>query len=52
MNAEELAYAIYLRRCDLDHAQPALAELAWLDPGVRDFWTAEATHILTLLEAS
>jgi hypothetical protein len=48
---ERLARAMWQRRCDLDHAQPALAELAWhTDPGIRAFWIAEAAHVIALLD--
>lgn len=53
MNAAELGRAMFSRRCQLDHCAPGTDLLAWeTDPGIRDFWTAEATFVLTLLEAS
>lgn len=53
MNAEELARRVFLRRCHLDAAEPALAELAWTtDPGLRDFWTAEARFVLEQIEGA
>lgn len=51
MNVEELARRVFMRRCELDAAEPALAELAWTtDPGLRAFWVAEARFVMDLLE--
>ena len=45
MTVHHLARAMYDRRCRLDHADPEEAALMWLaDPGVRDFWVAEAQY--------
>ena len=52
MDAEKLAFAMFMRRCELDELEPVLAEMAWTtDPGVRDFWLAEAEFVLTLVAA-
>ena len=49
MSPEALGYAMFQRRCELDDADAALMELAWLDSGVQDFWIAEAKHVLTVI---
>ena len=46
---ELLARAMFDRRCDLDGAEPALAELAWADADIRRFWLAEAAHVVRVL---
>lgn len=43
---EALARHMFNRRCELDGADWALVELAWIDQDVRDFWLAEADHVL------
>ena len=52
MNAAELGRSMFFRRCrcTLDCA-PGTDILAWeTDPGIRDFWTAEAAYVLGLLK--
>ena len=46
---EALAHAMFERRCELDGAQPELAELAWEDEEVRRFWVAEANYVIEVL---
>ena len=43
---EALARHMFERRCHLDGADLAMVELAWADPNIRAFWTAEADHVL------
>lgn len=45
-----LAWSMFQRRCNLDGADPAMVELAWLDEDVRAFWLAEADAVLGHLE--
>ena len=47
--SDHLAKAMFIRRCELDGAAPALAELAWQDAGIRNFWQEEAEHVLAVL---
>lgn len=42
---ERLARFLFDRQAASYDADPALAELAWLDPGIRGFWIDEATAI-------
>jgi hypothetical protein len=49
MTKEVLAFAMFQRRCELDHADATLVELAWTDRDVRAFWIAEAEHVLAVL---
>lgn len=46
---EALAHAMFERRCELDGAQPELAELAWEDDEIRRFWVAEAAYVVEVL---
>jgi hypothetical protein len=41
---EEVAYRMFIRNV-IDYAEPALAELAWLDPDIRQFWIDQATAV-------
>lgn len=41
---EEVAYRMFLRNV-ADYAEPALAELAWIDPDIRGFWVAQAEAV-------
>jgi hypothetical protein len=50
ISAEDIGHAMYQRRCNLDAADPTLAETRWtIDPGTRAFWTAEAAYVLELV---
>jgi hypothetical protein len=46
---EALARHMFDRRCHLDGADLAMVELAWADPNIQAFWTAEADHVLAFL---
>jgi hypothetical protein len=48
VNVEGVAKAMFERQA-ASYADPALIELAWLDPGIWQFWIDEATAVLTLL---
>lgn len=48
---EKLGRAMFLRRCELDGAEPVMAELAWVDANVRRFWIQEASHVIEVLDA-
>lgn len=41
-----LALSMFQRRSTLDDADPALVQLAWLDPDIRAFWLDEAQAVL------
>jgi hypothetical protein len=43
------AFAMFQRRCEQNSAASALVELAWTDAQVRDFWIAEAEHVLAVV---
>ena len=43
---EALAKHMFNRRCELDGADSALVELAWIDQNIQDFWLAEADSVL------
>jgi hypothetical protein len=44
MILEEVAYRMFLRNV-ADYAEPALAELAWMDPDIRGFWVQQAESV-------
>jgi hypothetical protein len=42
---EELAHRMFIRNV-ADYAEPALAELAWIDPDIRRFWVQQAQDVM------
>jgi hypothetical protein len=42
---EEVAYRMFIRNVG-DYAEPALAELAWIDPDIRSFWVEQAQEVM------
>ena len=44
--AYSLAWSMFHRRCTLDGFEADSVDAAWMDPGVREFWLAEARHVL------
>lgn len=44
-----LARFMFDRQADSYDSDPAMRELAWADPGIRDFWYAEARAVLRFL---
>jgi hypothetical protein len=46
----DLARFMFDRQADSYDSDPALRELAWLDPGIRDFWATEAQVITSFLD--
>ncbi|MFC7362172.1 hypothetical protein [Nocardioides astragali] len=49
-NVEHLARHMFQRQADSYDSDPALVELAWVDPDIRAFWMAEAISVLAYLE--
>ena len=49
-SVEHLARHMFQRQADSYDSDPALVELAWVDPDIRAFWIAEATAVLDYLE--
>ena len=50
MNPETLGHSMFIRRCTLDDADPLEAAFEWqTNDGIRDFWTAEAQHVLNVI---
>jgi hypothetical protein len=45
MNLEGVARRMFLRNV-ADYAEPALAELAWIDPSIRNFWVEQAQAVM------
>lgn len=45
MIVEEVAQRMFFRNVE-DYAEPALTELAWIDPQIRGFWLAQAKAVL------
>ena len=43
---EEVAHRMFIRNV-ADYAEPALAELAWIDPDIRGFWIDQAEAVAT-----
>jgi hypothetical protein len=43
---EEVAHRMFIRNV-ADYAEPALAELAWIDPDIRGFWVQQAHDVMT-----
>ena len=41
---EDVAYRMFLRNV-ADYAEPALAELAWIDRDIRSFWIQQAQAV-------
>jgi hypothetical protein len=41
---EEIAYRMFIRNV-ADYAEPALAELAWIDADIRGFWIEQAEAV-------
>ena len=52
MHTQALAKWLFDRQAATYDADPALIELAWLDPDINTFWTEEAEAILAYLEHS
>jgi hypothetical protein len=47
---DRLAHRMFTRRCELDGFDMEDAEFEWMtDPGIRDFWLAEAGAVLDYL---
>jgi hypothetical protein len=42
---EQVAYRMFIRNV-ADYAEPALAELAWIDPDIRSFWEQQAQDVM------
>jgi hypothetical protein len=42
---ETVAYRMFIRNV-ADYAEPALAELAWIDPYIRSFWVDQAQEVM------
>jgi hypothetical protein len=42
---EEVARRMFNRNV-ADYAEPALAELAWIDPDIRNFWVQQAQDVM------
>lgn len=47
---EHLARHMFQRQADSYDSDPALIELAWVDPDIRAFWIAEASAVVAYLE--
>jgi hypothetical protein len=47
---EEVAHRMFIRNVE-DYAEPALAELAWIDPDIRGFWVQQAQDVMSDLTA-
>lgn len=47
---EHVARHMFQRQADSYGFDPALTELAWLDPDIRAFWIAEASAVVAYLE--
>lgn len=45
----DLARFLFDRQADSYDSDPAMRELAWADPDIRDFWDAEARAIRRFL---
>jgi hypothetical protein len=43
---EEVAHRMFIRNV-ADYAEPALAELAWVDPDIRGFWVQQAQDVMS-----
>jgi hypothetical protein len=41
---------MFQRQAETFDADPAMIELAWIDPDIHDFWLAEALSVLCYLE--
>jgi hypothetical protein len=46
MTIEDVAYRMFIRNV-ADYAEPALAELAWIDADIRGFWIQQADAVMT-----
>jgi hypothetical protein len=42
---EDVAHRMFIRNVAA-YAEPALAELAWIDPGIRRFWVQQAQDVM------
>jgi hypothetical protein len=42
---EQVAHRMFIRNVG-DYAEPALAELAWIDPDIRSFWEQQAQDVM------
>jgi hypothetical protein len=42
----DLARFLFDRQADSYDSDPAMRELAWMDPDIRDFWYAEEREII------
>lgn len=51
ITTEHVAYRMFIRNV-ADYAEPALAELAWLDPDIRAFWIQQAEAVASDLTNS
>jgi hypothetical protein len=45
MIVDEVARRMFVRNVE-DYAEPALTELAWEDPEIREFWITQAEAVL------
>jgi hypothetical protein len=45
-NLEEVAHRMFIRNV-ADYAEPALAELAWIEPDIRGFWVQQAQDVMS-----
>lgn len=42
---EKVAHRMFIRNV-ADYAEPALTELAWMDPDIRSFWVQQAQDVI------
>jgi hypothetical protein len=45
MTIEQVAHRMFIRNV-ADYADPALAELAWIDPEIQTFWIQQAEAVV------
>ena len=45
MTVDEVAHRMFIRNV-ADYAEPALAELAWIDAEIRSFWVQQAEAVV------
>ena len=46
VNVEAIAHNMFIRNATAYEPEPALLELAWVDPAIRNFWIGEAQAVL------
>jgi hypothetical protein len=49
---ERVARFLFDRQADSYEADPAMRELAWIDPDIRSFWIAEAGAVLEFINGT